>query len=38
VEVGDCALDFALLDAAGREHRLSEYEGDIVLIDLSGFS
>ncbi len=34
-EVGDCALDFELLDAQGQPWRLSDYRGDVILVDFS---
>lgn len=34
---GDPAPDFTLLDADGVGHSLSDYAGDVILLDLSAF-
>ncbi len=38
VDVGDCALNFALVDADGTTHELHSYAGQVLLLDFSGFT
>lgn len=37
-EVGQCAIDFTLLDQNGDEQTLYDYAGKIVFLDFSGFT
>lgn len=38
IDVGDCALNFALVDADGTTHELHSYAGQVLLLDFSGFT
>ena len=38
IDVGDCAMNFALVDADGTTHDLHRYAGQVLLLDFSGFT
>lgn len=37
LDSGEAAPDFTLLDAYGEAHSLSDYAGDVIILDLSAF-
>ncbi|MFT5686073.1 MAG: hypothetical protein ACI8RZ_007028 [Myxococcota bacterium] len=38
IDLGDCATNFALVDADGTTHELYDYAGQVLMLDFSGFT